>query len=112
MIQLDIPIRPLTANRGWYGRRFKSKEYKQFEKDIAMLVKRPSESLTGPLSVTIEAYFKNYKLSDIDNIAKVQIDVLQSMGFFKNDNQIQELHLYKYPCANKQERTKITIAEV
>ncbi len=111
MKQIKLPMRPLSVNAAYRGgRRFKSKQYVQFEKDVRKLIPAEKKPMLGDLSVTIEAYLKNDKSSDIDNCSKVVCDVLTKLGYWKDDKQIQEIHLYKY--SSKNERTVITITNV
>lgn len=87
-----IDYKPLTANRMWRGRRFKSNQYKQFERDMLFLLPKfimPEK----PYSVVITFGMSNIA-SDLDNPAKSTIDLLQKKYKF-NDRDIMELHLFK-----------------
>lgn len=89
---MKIEITPLSVNKCWQGRRFKTLEYKRYERDLLLLL--PNIPIPkNKLKLTIKIGFKN-TLSDIDNIAKPLIDILQKKYKF-NDKQIYELHLYK-----------------
>lgn len=91
---VKILIRPLSSNRAWQGRRFKSSAYKAYEEQLGYLLPaRYPIHETRALKITIEAGFSN-KLSDLDNICKQFIDVLQKVYKF-NDNRINEIHLFK-----------------
>ena len=87
-----INVKPMTVNRAWRGRKFKTPEYKTYEINVMMLLK-PMEIPAGNLFVTLTAGFSN-KLCDIDNIAKPFIDILQRRYDF-NDNRIWKLVLNK-----------------
>mgnify|MGYP000041016650 CR=1 FL=1 len=89
---MKINIKPLSVNACYRGRRFKNDKYKQYEKDV--LAQLPKMSIPdGELEVHIQAGFSN-KGSDLDNIAKIFIDILPKDYEF-NDNRIYQLHLYK-----------------
>ena len=89
---MKIDIKPLSVNKCYRGRRFKAPEYKRYEKDV--LAQLPTLIMpSGNLELHIQAGFSN-KGADLDNIAKVFIDILQKAYCF-NDNRIYQLHLYK-----------------
>lgn len=89
---MKIEITPLSVNKCWQGRRFKTPEYKRYERDLLLLL--PNIPIPkNKLKLTLKIGFKN-TLSDIDNICKPLIDILQKKYKF-NDKQIYELHLYK-----------------
>ena len=91
---MKIKIKPLTVNQAWQGKRFKTPKYKAYEKELLLLLPDNQEIPDDlHLRLYIDAGFSN-KLSDIDNIAKPFIDVLQKKYGF-NDSRIYELHLSK-----------------
>lgn len=80
-----IDIKPLSVNKCFQGRRFRTKDYDVYEKGVmAQLVsmKMPPP----PLTIEITAGFSN-KLSDLDNCLKPFIDCLQKRYGF-NDRDI------------------------
>jgi Holliday junction resolvase RusA-like endonuclease len=85
---IKLPIKALSVNKAWQGRRFKTKEYKAYEKDMSLLLPK----LTIPSgNLTLEVCFGySSKLSDIDNGLKQFIDCLQKKYDF-NDNRIKRL---------------------
>jgi Holliday junction resolvase RusA-like endonuclease len=90
--KIKIKMAALSVNQAWQGRRFKTPEYKRYERDLLLLL--PCISIPkNKLKLTLVIGFKN-TLSDIDNIAKPLIDILQKKYKF-NDKQIYELHLFK-----------------
>ena len=89
---MKVNIKPLSVNKAWQGRRFKTNEYKTFEKEM-MLKLKPIEIPEGPLCISFVFGFSN-KASDIDNPLKPVIDILQKKMLF-NDNRIYELNVEK-----------------
>ena len=89
---MKVNIKPLSVNKAWQGRRFKTNEYKTFEKEM-MLKLKPIEIPEGPLCVSFVFGFSN-KASDIDNPLKPAIDILQKKYGF-NDNRIYSLEVVK-----------------
>ena len=87
-----IKIKPLSVNQAWQGRRFKTPKYKTYENEL--LFKLPKLSVPkGKLRIEIKVYFRN-KLSDIDNVIKPFLDILQKKYKF-NDRDIYELEIKK-----------------
>lgn len=83
-----LNIKPLSVNQSWQGRRYKTKKYDKYIKDICMMlgdVKIPK----GYLQLTVTWGFSNNG-SDIDNCLKPFIDCLQKKYGF-NDNLIKRL---------------------
>jgi len=80
-----IKIKPLSVNKAWKGRRFKTDTYKKYERDVILLLPK-IEVPEGKLCVHLEFGFSN-KQSDADNPVKLFIDILQKKYGF-NDNKI------------------------
>lgn len=94
MVQIKgtINIRPLSVNRAWQGKRFKTKAYKQYERDVLLQLKWSVQPLP-PYRIDIEFGFTN-KLSDIDNPVKCFMDILQKK-YYINDRDVYEMNLKK-----------------
>lgn len=89
---MEIKIKPLSVNKCWCGRRFKTPEYKAYEEEL--LYRLPKLKIgKGKLTLIIRLGFSN-KLSDIDNSLKPLIDILQKKYGF-NDNKIYDLEVFK-----------------
>lgn len=89
-----IKIKPLSVNQAWQGRRFKTKEYKNYEEELLWLL--PNKY---PISKEGKLLFEavvglSSKNADIDNFIKTFFDVLQKKYSF-NDKRIYELHVKK-----------------
>lgn len=98
MIKLKIPIHPVSINCCWQGRRFKTKDYLKYERDIFYLLreyKRPEMLTNEPIKITFRFYLKSTTKSDADNFLKPIIDILVKQEFLKDDRYIQEYHIYK-----------------
>lgn len=89
---MRINIVPLSVNKAWQGKRFKTKEYIKYEKDMLMIMPR-FKVPESPISLTIKYGFSS-KLSDIDNPTKLILDLMQKKYRF-NDRDIFELILTK-----------------
>lgn len=87
-----INYKPISVNKCWQGRRFKTKDYITFERDLLLLL--PKMTLNkGVYSIKIIFGVSNYQ-ADIDNGLKPTIDVLQKKYGF-NDRDIFELYVKK-----------------
>ena len=87
-----IDIKPLSVNEAWQGKRFKTKKYLAYEKEV--LLKLPAMRMPEPPYVaTFEFGFSN-AASDIDNPTKLVLDLIQKK-YKINDKHIYEMHLYK-----------------
>lgn len=84
---MRVNIKPLTVNRAWKGRRFKTDEYKRYEKELMSMLPEFVVPETD-LSIRIEFGFSS-KLADFDNPVKPFIDCLQKKYGF-NDRQIKK----------------------
>lgn len=79
----------MSVNTAWKGQRFKSKAYKQFEKDFVKIVPVNKESISkGEIEVHYKFYVKNYALTDVDNLIKQTQDLLVKRGYISDDRKI------------------------
>jgi len=88
-----INIKPLSVNRCWQGRRFKTSEYKSYETDIVGLLPSEIDIPEGLLQINIVWGFST-TLSDIDNPIKPFQDILQ-MYYKFNDRDVYKLVIEK-----------------
>ena len=92
---IRVDIKPLSVNRAWQGRRFKTPEYKAYEQE--MLLRLPIADMTeipdGDLLVCYEFGLSNI-LADWDNPVKPFQDILQKKYGF-SDARIVEAHVKK-----------------
>lgn len=87
-----LPIKPLSVNEAWQGKRFKTDEYKEYEQTVFKCL--PLLTLpTAPFKIYYEFGFSN-KASDIDNPLKPFTDILQKFYDF-NDKDIYEVNIKK-----------------
>jgi len=91
--QVKIKIKPLSTNKAWSGRRFKSDEYKAYERTMGYLLPAHYPIPEGNLHVLIEAGFSN-KASDLDNVCKQTLDILSKVYKF-NDNRVYKITMEK-----------------
>lgn len=89
---MRIKIKPLSVNDCWKGRRFKTDKYKTYEKELLFTLKS-MDVPAGKLELWINVGFGS-SMSDIDNILKPFIDILQAKYNF-NDNRIYKIIIEK-----------------
>lgn len=105
---MKIDIKPLSVNQAWQGKRFKTPKYKQYEADVLALL--PAFKVPdGELEMHIQVGFSN-KQSDLDNVVKPFVDILQKKYGF-NDSRIYQLSLYKRIVPKGQEYISFDLFE-
>lgn len=103
---MKIKIKPLSTNALHKGKRYSSKEYLIFEKELYYQLQ--------PLTVPKEKICLNLVFglssttSDLDNCLKGTIDVLAKKYQF-NDKEISELHVFKEMVKKGQEYIDFSI---
>ena len=105
-IKFLIKTKPLSVNKAWKGKRFKTNAYKAYEQEL--LYTLPQITLPKPpFKIKFEFGFSN-KNSDIDNPAKLLIDIMQKKYNF-NDRDIYELYIKKKIVNKRNEYFTFTI---
>ena len=105
----NIKIKALSVNKAWKGRKFKTNDYKNYETELFYLlpnIKVPAGKLE--LNVIVGCSSSG---SDIDNLLKPFIDVMQKKYNF-NDNNIYKLSIEKIIVKKKMEFIKFKIEEL
>ena len=120
MKEIVINIAPVPASRPRVfknGGRIYSKKHMQHEAALMSVLRQyaPVEPLEGAVAVSLEFVFKPYKTSkavtyraDLDNLAKIVLDVMTKLNFWKDDYLITDLRLTKR-FTEKDEEPKIII---
>lgn len=97
-----VEIKPLSVNKVWQGRRFKTKDYKDYE--LQVMEKLDDFDLTDlkkPIELSMIVGLSNMN-SDIDNVVKPFVDILQKKYGF-NDRYIFRLIVEKVLVAKGEE---------
>lgn len=89
---IRVNIKPLSVNKAWKGKRYKTNDYNNYENALLKLLPRIS-GIKKPLKLEIVFGFSNAG-SDIDNPLKPFIDILQKR-YLINDKDIFELNVKK-----------------
>jgi Holliday junction resolvase RusA-like endonuclease len=107
---MRILIKPLSVNEAWQGKRFKTKKYKSFEKELLLQLPSIKIDFKKQLKITVTFGFSN-SLSDIDNPLKPTIDCLQKKYGF-NDRNIYELNVKKEVVSKGEDFISFQITEL
>jgi Holliday junction resolvase RusA-like endonuclease len=93
MIQFQINKKPLSINEAFQGRRFKTPAYKNYEKEILLIM--PNGKVVPDQMLRVEFFFGfSNKASDLDNPVKLLMDIAQKKYGF-NDCNVYELNVRK-----------------
>jgi Holliday junction resolvase RusA-like endonuclease len=101
---MKVNIIPISINRCWQGRRFKTKEYKDWREEFLWKTNSiQKEMITKPTAIVVEFFVKNEKMTDTDNLIKPFFDALKDAGFVKDDRLIKEILVFKTKVKTKEE---------
>jgi len=103
-MEFTIPLKPLSVNDCWQGRRFKTPAYKQYEQDCMWFIK--GRKITGEVEVRVKLFVSNYR-RDIDNPIKPLLDIIVKAGLIDDDSKVKKLVVEKFK--SKDEKTEIII---
>jgi Holliday junction resolvase RusA-like endonuclease len=73
---ITLPIKPLSVNDAWKGKRFKTDKYKRYERDVLLILPKNIKVPVGRLCIRLEFGFSSMA-SDWDNPIKAFVDILQ-----------------------------------
>lgn len=105
-----VKLKPVSSNRIWAGKRFRTPLYNTYETELFYLLPRSYVVPDGPLEVTYRFGFSS-KLSDIDNPIKPLTDILQKFYNF-NDKQIFKMTVEKELVTAGEEFIEFTIKKM
>lgn len=106
---MKLNVKPLSVNRAWQGRRFKTDDYKAYEEECLLLLPRsPSMNTRNPTSLSLRFGLSN-PLSDFDNCVKPFVDILQKKYGF-NDRSIMRATIEKVHVKKGQEFVEFELA--
>ena len=92
IMDIEIPIQALTINQAFQGRRFKTRKYQIFEKEMFILLPN-KEMVKGWVEVSYEYGLtpSSFSISDVGNLEKCLSDVLVKKGYIEDDRKILKL---------------------
>jgi len=107
MKEINLNIKPLSVNNAWQGKRFKTPAYKQYEKDVLILLPNIVLSEFKTLELT---FGMSNSMSDIDNPVKCLVDILQKK-YNVNDRDLTRLILNKVKTKKGEEFILIKLGD-
>ena len=105
-----LKIKPLSVNGAFKGKKYKTKDYQLYEKEILFRLPPLPKSFTLPemIKLSFTFGFRN-KSADIDNPVKLFVDILQKKYGF-NDAQVYKLQVQKKIVPKGEEYICFTIS--
>lgn len=92
--KIKIPIKPLSVNEAWQGKRFKTDKYHKYETHLLFLLPSIKGSVfLKEIKLKFTFGFSNIQ-SDLDNPVKCLLDIMQKKYGF-NDSNVWELTIKK-----------------
>lgn len=104
---LKIPIKPLSVNEAWKGRRFKTDAYKSYSAGILLILPKRIDIPDGPLEIEYRFHVSN-PASDWDNPIKPVQDII-CFRYGINDKRIMRAVVEKVICPKGQECTEFEL---
>lgn len=84
VLEFDLEVKPLSVNKAWRGgKRYRTDEYLQLEKDVYKLL--PRAKVSGPVVTRYDFYIVNFKRTDVSNLIKVLEDIMVKAGIIDDD---------------------------
>ena len=120
-IQFDLLPMPPTVNEAWHavpgGTKALTAEHRAFRSTVMGIVHGAQRAgnwmtLLGRLRLTVKLCYCDRRATDIDNRLKPLQDALQAAGAFKNDSQIDELHVVRAVIPGTEECCRVTLEEI
>lgn len=105
---MRINIKPLSTNQAWAGQRFKTPKYKEYERNVLLMLPKINVP-EGKLQIDFVVGYSSAR-SDIDNFAKQFIDCLSKKYLF-NDNLIYKIVIEKQVVKKGEEFIDFNIME-
>ena len=93
-MKAELKIKPLSVNKVWQGRRFKTQDYKNYEEEVYYNL--PKKHVSGFVHITFSFYIKSFKRSDVDNFIKPLLDVIVKKGLIQDDRFVKKVTAEKY----------------
>lgn len=94
-VELEIPLKPLSQNVAWQGRRFKTKTYKKYQSDILQIIGYAKETIKGYVHINCIFYLLNFERTDIDNLLKCLLDTIVDLGYIEDDRKVLKYTIEK-----------------
>ena len=96
-MKIELKAKALSVNKCWQGRRFKTQDYKDYEKELTALLTpyRRFKTLEGNLIIDIVFHLKRASTTDFDNLLKPLFDILVKNKIISDDRFIWDMKVKK-----------------
>ena len=112
-MKIFLNLKPLSVNAAFQGRRFKTKECRQYDKtlDIALMPFKRDIVRSDWYAVQYSFFLRNFSMTDGDNMVKVLQDALVRNGFLSDDRRIKRFIVEKFKAETDSIRVEIVPCE-
>lgn len=108
-----IPIKALSINAAYTGRRFKTPEYKSFEKIVGWELKSQNiKKKSGWIEISYKFHLSNFMGSDVSNFIKITEDVLVKCEIIDDDRFVKRFVAEKFKVKKGKEKIEIQINQI
>jgi Holliday junction resolvase RusA-like endonuclease len=104
-----VDIKPLSVNQAWQGKRFKTPAYKQYEKQVLLMLPK-IDVPEGKLALNIR-FGLSSKNADVDNPVKCFVDCMQKKYGF-NDRNIYKMSIEKVDVKKGHEFIEFSVSDM
>ncbi len=95
MLSIKIPIKPISINVAFQGRRFKTAIAKKYERDLDILL--PKKKVAGEyFEIHYRFYLVNFAMTDSQNLLKLLTDSIVRKGIIIDDRRILRETIEKF----------------
>jgi len=95
-MNLKLKVNPLSVNKAWRGRRFKTGDYKQFEYDVCRSLPECEKAQTKEeVFIRYVFHIVNYGNADTGNMEKTMSDMLVKRGYLLDDRYVRAIYMRK-----------------
>ena len=93
-MKIELQVKPLSVNKVWQGRRFKTQDYVDYESSCLWLLNKV-KPVKGEVEIHYKFHFKG-RMMDVDNPIKPLQDVLVKAGIIEDDRKIMKITAEKF----------------
>ena len=109
-MKISLPVKALSVNDAWRGRRFSTPEKDSYEALLALILPGGHVKPGPYYRVDYDFHLVNFAATDTDNLIKVTQDCLVKRGIITDDRKIIHSTQRKFPA--KKDRIDIYIEGV
>lgn len=103
---IKIPLKPMSVNEIFQGRRYKTRKYKDWRQSFGELLRYNNNiksTIEGFINIDIKFYIQSFRLRDVDNMVKGVQDALVENEAIEDDRFIKKLTAEKFEVKNKED---------